>query len=880
MDTPLTFAPADLLGNDDAVDGDPLVISAVQDALHGSVAIVAGNVVFTPDAGYVGPASFSYTVSDGNGFDTATVNITVSAAPNQPPVATDDSGSTPVDTPLTFAPADLLGNDDAVDGDPLVISAVQDALHGSVAIVAGNVVFTPDAGYVGPASFSYTVSDGNGGFDTATVNITVSAAPNQPPVATDDSGSTPVDTPLTFAPADLLGNDDAVDGDPLVISAVQDALHGSVAIVAGNVVFTPDAGYVGPASFSYTVSDGNGGFDTATVNITVENTLPIAQNDEASVDADQTKTVSAEQGIILSTSIDAGRDTDPDGDALTVTQAVAGTGVPSTAVSPAGITLVGTYGDLLLRSDGSYVYTANRAGSIATGTQVDDVFTYEVADTHDGRATATLTLHVAGNADTITAEPPTITPLANPLGLNAEYYGYNDFNPTGTDTSRRHSDDGLFGNLDRVSDLRSIIDGRNGSAIVDSTTAAAENAPDARFIAKSIDYGTVLTVSGSVGTNPNVAAGGSTAGLTNDNSQLFRLLNSSSQGDVSTLQIKQGSSDGADTAGAGPTSGLGKTSDAAIRFTGQAYLAAGQYDIRVRADDGFRLRLDDNTVAIFDNIQSPTTRTYTGVPIEGGLTSLELLYWEQGGNAVLKIEFKPSGSPDSSYKVLGSQSIPLFSDSNAPALTDLQDIVAGAAPGTYDIRTGSALDGGGGDDNLTGSAGRDRLIGGLGNDTLSGGGAADQIQGGKGDDQLTGGAGHDVFRWSLGDGGNTTTPARDVITDFDNTSHAGDVLDLRDLLVGESHAANSTALPGTIAINNAMTVTPNEGNLANFLHFSVSGGNTVVEISSTGGFTGGTYSPAAVDQVITLSGLNLVGGFSNDHQVINDLLQRGKLVTD
>ena len=224
----------------------------------------------TPDAGYVGPASFSYTVSDGNGgFDTATVNITVSAAPNQPPVATDDSGSTPVDTPLTFAPADLLGNDDAVDGDPLVISAVQDALHGSVAIVAGNVVFTPDAGYVGPASFSYTVSDGNGGFDTATVNITVSAAPNQPPVATDDSGSTPVDTPLTFAPADLLGNDDAVDGDPLVISAVQDALHGSVAIVAGNVVFTPDAGYVGPASFSYTVSDGNGGFDTATVNITV-----------------------------------------------------------------------------------------------------------------------------------------------------------------------------------------------------------------------------------------------------------------------------------------------------------------------------------------------------------------------------------------------------------------------------------------------------------------------------------------------------------------------------------------------------------------------------------------------------------------------------------
>jgi hypothetical protein len=76
-----------------------------------------------------------------------------------------------------------------------------------------------------------------------------------------------------------------------------------------------------------------------------------------------------------------------------------------------------------------------------------------------------------------------------------------------------------------------------------------------------------------------------------------------------------------------------------------------------------------------------------------------------------------------------------------------------------------------------------------------------------------------------------------------------------------------------------LTITANEGNLANSLHFSSVGGNTVVEISSTGGFAG-SYTPAAVDQVITLTGLNLVGSFSNDQQVINDLLQRGKLVTD
>ncbi len=91
--------------------------------------------------------------------------------------------------------------------------------------------------------------------------------------------------------------------------------------------------------------------------------------------------------------------------------------------------------------------------------------------------------------------------------------------------------------------------------------------------------------------------------------------------------------------------------------------------------------------------------------------------------------------------------------------------------------------------------------------------------------------------------------------------------------------ANTVALPASIGLDNALTITPHEGKLANYLHFSAVGGNTVVEISSTGSFSS-SYKPAAVDQVITLTGLNLVGSFSNEHPVINDLLQRGKLVTD
>ena len=38
------------------------------------------------------------------------------------------------------------------------------------------ITFTPDAGYTGPASFSYTISDGRGGTATANVSLTVVAA--------------------------------------------------------------------------------------------------------------------------------------------------------------------------------------------------------------------------------------------------------------------------------------------------------------------------------------------------------------------------------------------------------------------------------------------------------------------------------------------------------------------------------------------------------------------------------------------------------------------------------------------------------------------------------------------------------------------------------
>src|SRR5690606_12638775 len=43
----------------------------------GTVSLIAGNVVFVPTPGHAGPASFTYTLSDGVNTTTGTVNVTV-----------------------------------------------------------------------------------------------------------------------------------------------------------------------------------------------------------------------------------------------------------------------------------------------------------------------------------------------------------------------------------------------------------------------------------------------------------------------------------------------------------------------------------------------------------------------------------------------------------------------------------------------------------------------------------------------------------------------------------------------------------------------------------------------------------------------------------
>ena len=200
-------------------------------------------------------------------------------SPNFMPLAEDDTAITDEDNPVTVAAPGVLNNDSDLDvGDTLTVASVDTS--GTVGAITawnadGSFTYDPDeqfeylqAGSSTTDSFTYMVSDGYGGNDTATVTITINGV-NDTPVATNDSAITKKDTPVII---DVLSNDSDLDfGDILTVDSVTEGTNGSVSNNGSYVTYTPATGFNGTDNFSYTVSDGNGGIDTATVNVTVVN---------------------------------------------------------------------------------------------------------------------------------------------------------------------------------------------------------------------------------------------------------------------------------------------------------------------------------------------------------------------------------------------------------------------------------------------------------------------------------------------------------------------------------------------------------------------------------------------------------------------------------
>ncbi|RTL41664.1 MAG: tandem-95 repeat protein, partial [Burkholderiales bacterium] len=392
QDTVARFTTAALLANDDDVDnphGD-LVITSVGHARSGTVALVNGEVVFTPTPGWQGAAAFDYEVSDGaGGISVATVQLTYYAV-NRPPVAVGEVVQANQNQVLMFRPSDLLANDTDPDNPPtdLRIESVGNARHGSVAFDgAGNIVFTPQADYNdtlgGPASFDYTVSDGAGGTAQATVTVHLAgSAQNLPPVTTGEALTLPEDTVATFTTAALLANDSDPDTPhaALFIASVGHAQGGSVALMGGNVVFTPLRDFNGVASFDYVVSDGTGGTSEATVRLTYTavNDAPVATGEIVSTQVNQPVLFTAADLLANDTDVDNPR--------------------ADLRIGSLGQAL---HGSVAFDALGRIVFTPEAGYSDALGGPGS--FNYTVEDGAGGTATATVTVHIGS-----TNQAPTV----------------------------------------------------------------------------------------------------------------------------------------------------------------------------------------------------------------------------------------------------------------------------------------------------------------------------------------------------------------------------------------------------------------------------------------------------------------------------------------
>ncbi len=169
MGVPVTV---NVLANDKDADGDMLeIVTASSDA--GDVVIQGENLIFYPMSNMGGQAVINYAVNDGFGV-TSPARVFVNIKFNTAPKATDDSAST---DDVTTIVVDVLNNDidDTLNDFLTVTDAIIDG-PGSVVVLGNNQIsYTPEVGFSGSVTITYTVTDSYGTFDTANLVVSINA---------------------------------------------------------------------------------------------------------------------------------------------------------------------------------------------------------------------------------------------------------------------------------------------------------------------------------------------------------------------------------------------------------------------------------------------------------------------------------------------------------------------------------------------------------------------------------------------------------------------------------------------------------------------------------------------------------------------------------
>lgn len=359
-----------------------LVAADVTFERHGNdthIVLADGSVIMLKDQ-QVGGGIERVVFADGEELDRAGID---GSQVNHGPVATDDAVATVAEDAAAFVIpfADLLGNDTDADLDLLSISAVANAVGGTVELVASGVRFTPAANFNGPASFEYTLNDGRGGSDNGRVSFTVTAVNDAPIVTSPVAANTSEDTALV---GQVTATD--VDGNPLTYQAGT-AQHGTVTVNAqGQYTYTPIANYSGSDSFVITVSDGIAPPVDAVVNVTVAavNDAPVTVNDVATVGENQSQAF-----------------------ALTANDTDIEDGVPPTLT---GFEVTGVSGINLSNASAQSAFSIDQSGQLQfnpgemfdglnNGENATVTIRYTAQDSAQASSTGTFTLTVAGETD-------------------------------------------------------------------------------------------------------------------------------------------------------------------------------------------------------------------------------------------------------------------------------------------------------------------------------------------------------------------------------------------------------------------------------------------------------------------------------------------------
>ena len=229
--------------------GDPLPAFVTPDYPGG----IGGSATLDLAPGFSDAGTYPITVvaTSAGGFVTRTFTITVTNT-NRAPVASNQSVATSAGTPVDVT---LVATDP--DGDQLTYIIASQPAHGTVTLAANVATYTPDPGYSGPDSFTFTAWDGFLEASPATVSVAVADTTD----------------PVVTVPADITTEATGPGGAAVTFSAsATDDVDGALTPTC-----TPASGStfpLGATMVTCTATDVSGNTGSATFRVTVADTMP------------------------------------------------------------------------------------------------------------------------------------------------------------------------------------------------------------------------------------------------------------------------------------------------------------------------------------------------------------------------------------------------------------------------------------------------------------------------------------------------------------------------------------------------------------------------------------------------------------------------------